>query len=409
MIRLKEYNFKKINFILILLIAFFIPLSKAIIPILIVVSLVISFFNSSFLSNLKIAYYRNNALLLISFYLIISLSLFWSGNIKSGLFDMEVKLSMFLFPIIFLNYGAFNIDEFKKVIHYFILGNIVASLICIGYAAYNTYQNHESYFYYSKFSAIIHPSYFAMYITFAIAGCIYLLKENFYKKNIYPILIISFFVVIIYFLSSKAGFLGLSLMGPFFIIKLINKRLISLIIAGFGVVIIIAFIYKFNSRVSDFIKEFKTSYNNDTINVYDTSTSDRFKIYKISLSLINENLVYGVGAGDIKDKLIKKYSENNMKHAAEQKLNLHNQYLETLIGEGIIGFIFMMLLFLYPLIYVFKKSNFLLYSFLLITAFHFLFESMLNTQSGVIYFAFFFCFLNFVNKNNDDKVLAPTN
>ncbi|OFX53620.1 MAG: hypothetical protein A2046_14080 [Bacteroidetes bacterium GWA2_30_7] len=409
MIRLKEYNFKKINFILILLIAFFIPLSKAIIPILIVVSLVISFFNSSFLSNLKIAYYRNNALLLISFYLIISLSLFWSGNIKSGLFDMEVKLSMFLFPIIFLNYGTIKIDEFKHVIHYFIAGNILESLICLSSATYNSLQSNNSYFYYSNFSENLHPSYFAMYLTFAIAGCIYLLKNNYYKKVFYPIIFISFFLVIIFFLSSKAGFLGVALMLPFFIIKLINKRLISLIIAGFGVVIIIAFIYKFNSRVSDFIKEFKTSYNNDTINVYDTSTSDRFKIYKISLSLINENLVYGVGAGDIKDKLIKKYSENNMKHAAEQKLNLHNQYLETLIGEGIIGFIFMMLLFLYPLIYVFKKSNFLLYSFLLITAFHFLFESMLNTQSGVIYFAFFFCFLNFVNKNNDDKVLAPTN
>ena len=406
---LKVYNFKKIIYILILLIAFFLPISKAIIPILIAVTLVLSFINSSFISNIKVAYYRNSAFLPILFYVLIALSLLWSDNSKSGFFDLEVKMSIFLFPVIFLNYGTFNFDEFKKVIAYFIYGNVVASLICLVRASYLTLERGESYFYYSMFSDKFHPSYFAMYLTFSIAGCVYLIKHNYFKRKIYPIFFIVFFFVIIYFLSSKAGFLGLALMFPFFIIKLINKRLVSIVVALFGVVILIAFMYKFNDRVSEFMHEAEMIYKNDTINSYDSSTSDRFRIYKLSYNLINENLIYGVGAGDIKDILIEKYSENQMTHAVEMKLNVHNQYLETLIGQGLVGFVLMMLLFIYPVMYVFKRRNFLLYSFLLITAFHFLFESMLNTQSGVIYFAFFFCFLNFVNKNNHDKIFTTTN
>lgn len=406
---LKVFNFKKITYIIILLIAFFFPVSKSVIPVLITVALIFSFFNNSFLQTIKVGFSRNTAILLILNYLLIAISLFWSDNLKAGFFDMEVKMSMLLFPVIFLNYGRFNIDEFKQVLHYFIIGNVVASVMCLGDAAYLTYKNQESYFYYSRFSEIIHPSYFAMYLTFAIAGCIYLYKENFYKKILYPVLITTFFVVIIYFLSSKAGFLGLALMFPFFVIKLINKRIISLIIAGFGILTIIAFMYKFNNRVSDFINEAKMIYNNDTINSYDSSTSDRYKIYKLSLGLINENLINGVGAGDVKDALVAKYVENKMEHAAELRLNVHNQYLETLIGLGLIGFVLLLLLFLYPVIYVFKRQRFLLFSFLLICAFHFIFESMLNTQSGVIYFAYFYCFLNFVNKNNNDKVLATPN
>lgn len=405
----KRYNSKKITYILLLLIAFFIPLSKAIIPILIALALVFSFVNSSIISNIKLSYYRNSAFILVFYYLFIALSIFWTDNLKSGLFDLEIKMSMLLFPVIFLNYGTFKFEEFKQVIHYFIAGNILASLICFGDAIYMTYQNHESYFYYSKFSEIIHPSYFAMYLTFAIAGCIYLLKHNYYKKPVFPIFFIVLFVIVIYFLSSKAGFLVLALMFPFFIIKLINKRIVSLIIAGLGVLLLITFMFKFNVRVNDFIKEAKYIYNNDTINSYDSSTADRYKIYKISFELINENLIYGVGTGDIKDKLLTKYSENNMKHAVEQKLNVHNQHLETLIGQGLIGFIIQILMFIYPLMFIFKKRNFLLYSFLLITFVHFMFESMLNTQSGVIYFAYFFCFLNFVNKNNDDKIFATPN
>ncbi|MFH2143882.1 MAG: hypothetical protein ABIJ97_15770, partial [Bacteroidota bacterium] len=106
--------------------------------------------------------------------------------------------------------------------------------------------------------------------------------------------------------------------------------------------------------------------------------------------VIESSWKYGVGIGDVKNELIDQYLKNNNFNLAEQKLNAHNQYLETTIGLGITGVAILIIVLFIPF---FRKKNYILYSFLILIIVNFLFESMLNTQAGVTFFAFFYALL----------------
>jgi O-antigen ligase len=72
-----------------------------------------------------------------------------------------------------------------------------------------------------------------------------------------------------------------------------------------------------------------------------------------------------------------------------KKLNAHNQFLQTFIGTGIIGFVLLLLITIGTLIYGFVKKNYILALFSTLIFFNFLVESMLQAQAGFIFFVFF--------------------
>ena len=80
----------------------------------------------------------------------------------------------------------------------------------------------------------------------------------------------------------------------------------------------------------------------EIVNTGDSKTSStgvRFEIWKVTTDLISNNFILGVGAGDIKPELNKKYSENPefLEEAINNHFNVHNQYLETWLGQGLLG------------------------------------------------------------------------
>lgn len=78
-------------------------------------------------------------------------------------------------------------------------------------------------------------------------------------------------------------------------------------------------------------------------------------------------------------------------NAIEKSLNAHNQYFETIISVGIIGFLLMVAGFLTPIVMMFKKKRFdvVLFIFMLIISFNALFESIFERQNGIIFYCFF--------------------
>ena len=93
------------------------------------------------------------------------------------------------------------------------------------------------------------------------------------------------------------------------------------------------------------------------------------------------------------------YKKENITAAYKQKLNAHNQYLQTALSIGFFGLIVLLISLFLPFVDSFKNGNFLLIIFLLIISFNFLFESMLERQSGVVFYAFFNSFLFFSKKD----------
>ena len=83
-------------------------------------------------------------------------------------------------------------------------------------------------------------------------------------------------------------------------------------------------------------------------------------VWKCSIEIIKENVFFGVGTGDVKTELNKKYEEKNIQQALKDNLNSHNQFLQTYVAIGLPGFILLLASLLLPLLYGIKKGNILL-------------------------------------------------
>jgi O-antigen ligase len=97
--------------------------------------------------------------------------------------------------------------------------------------------------------------------------------------------------------------------------------------------------------------------------------------------------------------MLEKYQEKGMVSEYENKLNSHNQFLNTFIEIGIFGFIMLLLCFIVPLCFSYQQKIFLFAAFTIIVGINFLFESMLETQAGVTFYAFFYTLLCFSISN----------
>ena len=335
---------------------------------------------------------KSSLIILIIFYIIHLISLFYTNDIKSGLFDIEIKLSLFVFPLLFL-----FLKPNKKIIQqiftysFFIIALYTFLLIIASIIRYSITNNYLSLFY-SEFSIFLHPSYLAMYLSvFLLIGV-----QKSINKNKYKILFIIGSVIIIvgiYLAESKAGYFSLILV---FIISLISslkniKLKLKHYLFSALVLIILVFAISQNNRFNvmlNVIKQYKETMANP--NRYKESTGVRLLVWNSAFEVINENFWFGVGAGNIKPKLFEKYKELNYKIPLKLKLNAHSQIIETFIGQGVIGLIIMLFVFIIPFLSAIKRNDILLLGFLIIVLANFLFESMLNTQAGTVFFGFFY-------------------
>ena len=124
------------------------------------------------------------------------------------------------------------------------------------------------------------------------------------------------------------------------------------------------------------------------------STTVRVLIWQQCTKLIQQNLFFGTGVGDANSELYKSYEANGLTGALEHHLNAHNQFLQTFVGMGLPGMIPLLLLTFGPVISAIYKRRLLLLIFGFIIVLNFLVESMLQTSAGVLFFCFFYCFLN---------------
>jgi O-antigen ligase len=268
----------------------------------------------------------------------------------------------------------------------------MASIICLFIALQDfTFGN----LYYTHFSYFLHPSYFALYVVFSIHIVWQLISTEkgmgiMLKWLLFIVML--YFSFIVYLISSKigiiSGILSLSLifLHEFSATFKFSKRTVFL------AVLISLFVYSgaTNHRFRIFSENIqKTPTEN---------THTRFLIWQESLNVIEENIFFGQGTGDAQSALNKRYLSKAYMDAYEHQLNAHNQYLETFISLGLIGFIALLLLFILPLYYLKDHFEILPGVFLFLVGFHLLFESMFERFWGIVFFAFFYAMFFISNK-----------
>ncbi|MEI8203372.1 MAG: O-antigen ligase family protein [Bacteroidota bacterium] len=363
--------------------------------------------------NFKKRFVQQNSLLscwlLPIYYSLLIIGMFYTENRDEGFFDLEEKLSLLLFPLLIA--GVSNI--YRKHIHIallvFVISNVLASFICLGSAFYNTIthavdESGAGFFYYENLSVFHHPSYFSMYLCFSLCILFYFIEKKIFlskkKHSFITLALMLIHLVMIYLLSSKAGLIALIVMLLWWSFRFIsaysNKWLsISTFVIIFGIVF---YFLSTNYRVKVIWNQIK---NTSLESSASGQGDERLLMWMASVEVIKDNFWLGTGTGDVKTELHKVYSSRQLTEATEKYQNVHNQYFETFATIGVFGFILLLTALLYYLISGFFKSNLLLSMLIGIIMINFMFESMLNTQAGVVFIAFFIPLLsNFLSINH---------
>ena len=392
----------KISFAFLLLLVFNMALFKGLVPITVVLfafsSLVLAIVNREFhILNKKVF------IIGISFFLIHLISVFYSDNKPVAWFDIEVKLSLLLFPLIFIVKNDIITKYRKYVFIVFAIGVVIANIYMLT-TTLMTYNGKWWFLYSSYLSKYIHPSYIAMYNLFSMSILVLYFSDIKNKLRYLLFIPIAFLTGMIYLFTSKAGLLASAvviLYFSFILFMRIKNKVIKLV---FPILLIISITYvvSTNFRIQKMVKSIVEIVQSGELD--ESSTGTRIGIWEAAVNVVSENFVIGVGAGDIKAELYSKMDKMGIvnEEANEKHYNVHNQYLETLMGQGIIGFVLLIALFIIALKYAYHNKDHILAIFIIIISLNFFPEAMLNNLHGVVFFALFYYFYMLVPNSNND-------
>jgi O-antigen ligase len=227
-----------------------------------------------------------------------------------------------------------------------------------------------------------------MYIVLSILISIEALFDSsikYLKKGFYLIMLITFLLVI-YLLSSRAGMLSVIIVLPlYFLSRLIGRLPKWLIFLSISIMILAFLKLAWTNERLNYNTDGITRIQPDEILKKDV----RYNIWRSAIGVIKQNLIFGVGTGDATRELKKEFLKRGYVEGFYDNLNAHNQFLELLIENGLIGLILFLAIPGYMLFLAINQQNHLMVLFIIMIFIFFLFETMLNRLNGVSFFSLF--------------------
>lgn len=337
------------------------------------------------------------AWLFVALYLSYLFGLLYTKNINHGLMDMEIKLSLFLFPIILSSEGEMNFTQQKWFGLSFIAGAVLHSMFCLLYASWLYFSQGIIQFTYMQFSRFVHPTYYSMYIDLAMVFMYYAIttkgKELTKKEKLFIYISAPFLLLVIILLESKMGQIITALLIVTMLLRyfLSNQSLfkaVAIVVTVLGLLVIgISKISRFNAL--------ENVLSGEKVNVQSVESNQaRILVWGAACEVIKSNPVLGYGTGDT-TALMQQYEKDGMTGAHREKLNAHNQYLQTVVAVGIPGIVILLANLFIPIFTAIKRKQLVYLMFLLILCLNFLTESMLDQQAGTMFYGLFNSLLMF--------------
>ncbi|MDP4281805.1 MAG: hypothetical protein Q8867_06600, partial [Bacteroidota bacterium] len=217
----RKYYHRKIFYFLSLAIVFLIPVYGRIIPALIALMVLNWLIEGEYIHTIPGFFHNKKRWQLLSFsilFLLYLLGMIYSRNVSFGLFDLQIKLSLLIFPLVLSTQSLddFDIPSRKDWLLSFLAGCMTGCLILLIHAFGRYIRTGEpGAFYYTHLSWYMHSSYMSMYLSFATAVIGFFLIEFKEKiKRSFRIILYAtaiLFLIVIILISSKAGLISLSL------------------------------------------------------------------------------------------------------------------------------------------------------------------------------------------------------
>lgn len=358
-------------------------------------------------------------LLFILFYVAYAVGCFFTNNASEAGHVLESKLSFLLFPILFLFIPNRKIDFSIPVMIY--VGALLLEFIYAEGVQFSRLFSTGNWEYMiTRNSHHHHPTYMSIFDMIGALLLIYGHRQGwrFFTKRIVLVLAVILMLdyILCFSLAALLFFvLFVSFIGFFWLSKKYSwKRTVLLIGSAIvGFLSIAEFTDGVVSEMGDTltsIGEFVASSDKfiEQPNKRFTSNEIRMVVWNFSANAIRKHPL-GYGTGNIDEVMGSYFDRYHLAYFTENKFNPHNQYLQTWIETGVIGFLILITLFFSLFRIAKKRKNFVLLIFVLSFAFNALFESVFQKESGIVYFSVMaFLLLTMVVKENSSKEVPKT-
>lgn len=333
-----------------------------------------------------------------------ALSLLQSENLPLGKAEVEHKILFVVFAAICLlfDFSFLNKKHLLGILQFMTAALLVRLFVRVGISVHHYFVLHTPL---SQLTGVffdpIHHSYQSMYILLAISYLFTILLRLSQSAGRIVLVLFAMLSQVAYLLAiqSRAGilsFLVLALFGLAYITFVKRRYLLGIIslsalILGAVLVIVV---------LPDSQKRFTTTFKSVVAQNYD---DERYGITKGSLQVVKDNMPWGVGAGDRITALRAEYKRIGANKPYEHKYNPHNQFIDTLMTTGILGFALLLAMFVLPTISALHRRDYLYLAFLFIVVSSALFESIFERQMGIMFFGYFFCLMAFQSRKTPPR------
>jgi O-antigen ligase len=336
------------------------------------------------------------------FFILHVLSLFQSEDLAEGGRQLEIKAPLFLATLLIIaNVGAAQIQ--KNLLRVYFIGVCVVSAIALLFALsksisagslwlVNENGTRLSFFTYEQLSnPFMHPGYFSTFVGFGIfLGFQYWLNGNKNKKLNAGLLV--YLLMMLVLLQGRMNILAfIIVVGLAVFIEFIRRKKYIVLLLPVLAIGALFYLVSFGSKTSQNRFLQIPNFDYDITGTEFNSATYRLAEWTCAMDVIKSNFWTGTGVGDNRQELWDAYAKRGFKIGVEKKFLVHNQYLETMLANGLIGLLWL----LGMLVYLFRRSrkvdNSILYS-LSFLALCLITESMFERAWALSLFSIFFPF-----------------
>lgn len=371
----------------------------------------------------------------IALYLLMLLSFTWSIDKERTIAAISKELPLLLFPICFLLFRSFSEPEKHKIIKGFSYGMVAFSLFYLIKAAIRFFisQDTSVFFYHELVTKDVNAIHVSVYM--AVPFFYFLVKPI---KTKFDKLALAILFLMVFLLSSKnivVVFLGLLGFYYLFFSKTAKKLRLRNLILTLVLLFSLPFIGKVKERfkqeyetimtdssINDVISKgsekvynvsIKQAWTNETFKANDFFPGTAFRVYqfRIFIEFMQEEAIFWSGFG--LDASYSKIEEKGVQYhlflgdenqEGYQKMNFHNQYIQTFAELGVFGFLLLLIMLALSIRNAIDSKNYLHIAFSVLMISLFFTESFLWRQRGITFFIVMYCILN--TKIKTEKTIA---
>ncbi|MFA6150263.1 MAG: O-antigen ligase family protein [Chitinophagaceae bacterium] len=341
-----------------------------------------------------------------------ALSYFWSDDIPYWQERFQVKFPYVILPIAFGLLRPLSFNYLRWLSYGMIIMVFAGCVYSLSFYFADSEKILSEYFYAKVFPTPAYKDHirFSIFVAWLIIWCSFIYRKlSLQLDKILFICAIIFFTLYLHILAVRSGLLVLYTFAFLYVIYLFLRK--KIILAGSITMVTIALGFTIYKTVPSF--RLKLHYTLYSLSEYkkgnksaDFSDIGRIISYELAAELIKENPLLGVGAGDIREEMKKKYEIYSPDTKPEQRIVPHNQIMEVALAGGMITLSIFLYWLFFPILKVKKnRDGFYLLATWFVLLVTMMVEAMLEVQLGV--FVYLFCILWIMKATQRNNHINP--